>query len=351
MPNVRLIGANGKLATVTVNGRTYTCAAGATIDVPDFDAQILQANGFVALGATVGATTARPAKPTWPDLPRHDARPHHRVGRLGLAKPSERGGGVGMKATFFAPLRKVEDADDGSIMVTGVASTETPDSTGETILASAIKKALPAYRKYPAIREMHRSTSAAGRAVEIDVDDDGVTYLTAHIVDPDAVKKVKTKVYGGFSVGGKVLKRDKKDPTIITEILLAEVSLVDRPAHPEAAITMWKVDAGVGDDDLAKVTSQRDSLAKQLAGRDTALADLADRVEKAMGGVAKIAAENAGYRKKISDLTKQLAALQRPHLVDNVARADQVLSGIETTVADLEAKTADLAARFGRAGM
>lgn len=64
MPNVRLIGANGKLAMVTVNGRTYTCAAGATIDVPDFDAQILQANGFVALGATVGATTARPAKPS-----------------------------------------------------------------------------------------------------------------------------------------------------------------------------------------------------------------------------------------------------------------------------------------------
>src|ERR1700686_4327438 len=101
-----------------------------------------------------------------------------------------------MQKVFFAPLRKVEDADDGSIMVTGIASTETPDSTGETILASAIKKALPAYRKYPAIREMHRATSAAGRAVDIDVDDDGVTYLTAHIVDVDAVRKVKSKVYG-----------------------------------------------------------------------------------------------------------------------------------------------------------
>jgi hypothetical protein len=79
-----------------------------------------------------------------------------------------------MQKTFFAPLRKVTDADDGSIMVTGVASTESADSTGETILASAIKKALLAYKKYPAIREMHRSTSAAGRAVEIAVDDDGM---------------------------------------------------------------------------------------------------------------------------------------------------------------------------------
>lgn len=256
-----------------------------------------------------------------------------------------------MKATFFAPLRKVEDADDGSIMVTGIASTETPDSTGETILASAIKKALPAYRKYPAIREMHRSTSAAGRAVEISVDDDGITHPVAHIVDSDAVKKVKSKVYGGFSVGGKVLKRDKKDPTIITEILLAEVSLVDRPAHPEAAITMWKADGGItgAEDDLAKVTGERDQLAKQLAGRDAALQDLAGRVERTMGNVAKIVAENSNYRKQIAELTKRLAEVQKPRVVvDNaLARADQVLA----TVTDLETQTRILAARFDRAGI
>jgi hypothetical protein len=115
-----------------------------------------------------------------------------------------------VRKIFFAELQKVEDADDGSILVTGIASTESPDSTGETILASAIKKALPAYKRYPAIREMHRATSAAGRAVEISVDDDGVTHLTAHIVDADAVRKVKAKVYGGFSVGGRVLKRDEE---------------------------------------------------------------------------------------------------------------------------------------------
>lgn len=64
MPNVRLIGANGKAASISVNGRIYTVAAGATIDMPDFDAQIAQANGFIALAATVGPTTARPAKPS-----------------------------------------------------------------------------------------------------------------------------------------------------------------------------------------------------------------------------------------------------------------------------------------------
>jgi regulator of replication initiation timing len=196
---------------------------------------------------------------------------------------------------------------------------------------------------------MHRATSAAGRAVEIDVDDDGVTHLTAHIVDADAVKKVKNKIYAGFSVGGKVLKRDKKDPTIITEILLAEVSLVDRPAHPAAAITMWKVDGGIADEDqLAKVTGERDTLKKALADRDAAIADLADHVETTLNKVSGVVAENARYRKENADLRKQLREFQKPHLaVDNtITRADQVLGGIETALAEVEAKTADLADRF-----
>jgi hypothetical protein len=64
MPNIRLIGANGKAVTSIANGRTYVCAAGATIDAPDFDAWILMANGFIALAAGVGATAQRPSKPS-----------------------------------------------------------------------------------------------------------------------------------------------------------------------------------------------------------------------------------------------------------------------------------------------
>lgn len=203
---------------------------------------------------------------------------------------------------FFAELRKVEDVDDGSILVTGIASTESRDSSGETILASAIKKALPAYKRYPAIREMHRSTSAAGRAVEISVDDDGVTHLTAHIVDADAVRKVKTKTYAGFSVGGRVLNRDKDDRTIITEIELAEVSLVDRPAHPEAAITMWKIDAIGSDGPMAKIEAAlavtdaalrrvtqpkgADIIAKALQERD-------DKIERLEKRIVELLAEPA----------------------------------------------------------
>jgi hypothetical protein len=61
--NIRLMPAgSGKITTMTVNGRTYTCALGATIDVPDFDAFVLTANGWIQV-APVGATSQRPAKP------------------------------------------------------------------------------------------------------------------------------------------------------------------------------------------------------------------------------------------------------------------------------------------------
>jgi hypothetical protein len=63
MTNIRLMPAgSGKITTMTVNGRAYSCALGATIDVPDFDAFVLGANGWIQV-APVGTTAQRPAKP------------------------------------------------------------------------------------------------------------------------------------------------------------------------------------------------------------------------------------------------------------------------------------------------
>jgi hypothetical protein len=62
MPNVRLIPPPGG-ATTPANGRSYTCAANATLDVPDFDAFVLIANGWLKVAGSVGATSARPASP------------------------------------------------------------------------------------------------------------------------------------------------------------------------------------------------------------------------------------------------------------------------------------------------
>jgi hypothetical protein len=58
--NLRMLGpVNPAMQTRIVNGRTYTAAAGAEIDVPDFDGAVLAANGWVAV-APSGPSSARP---------------------------------------------------------------------------------------------------------------------------------------------------------------------------------------------------------------------------------------------------------------------------------------------------
>lgn len=146
-----------------------------------------------------------------------------------------------MDKHIYAEIAKSEPQDDGTIKVWGYASSPSEDSDGETITADAIAAALPEYMKFGCVREMHQA-KAAGTALEATVQDDGRTWFGAHIVDSQAVKKVQAKVYKGFSIGGKVLKRDEADINKITEIKLVEVSLVDRPANPDAVFTMFKAD-------------------------------------------------------------------------------------------------------------
>ena len=52
-------------ASITVNGRTYVTSNGAPLDVPDFDAVVMGANGWkISAPDGVGATAERPARPT-----------------------------------------------------------------------------------------------------------------------------------------------------------------------------------------------------------------------------------------------------------------------------------------------
>lgn len=57
--------ADGLHPAISVNSRSYTCAQGSYLDVPDQDAQRMAANGWTIVAAGgVGATAARPASPT-----------------------------------------------------------------------------------------------------------------------------------------------------------------------------------------------------------------------------------------------------------------------------------------------
>lgn len=133
-------------------------------------------------------------------------------------------------------------------MVYGYASTEAVDSQGETVTLDAMKGAWDEYMQFANVREMHGS-SAVGVVKEHSFDDKGI-FIGVKVVDDKAWEKVVEKVYKGFSIGGKKLKDgyDKVTKTI-TGLKLTEISLVDRPANPEALIEVFKADGYVSGQD------------------------------------------------------------------------------------------------------
>ena len=150
---------------------------------------------------------------------------------------------------LFVPF-DVSKADDDERTIEGYASTEALDSQGEIVKREAMERALPDWLKFGNIREMHQP-SAVGVAMTAEHDDKGLK-LRAKIVDPLAWEKVKAGVYKGFSIGGRVTNRDKVNKSIITGLHLTEISLVDRPANPEALFDVWKADGMQGDEEMGK---------------------------------------------------------------------------------------------------
>ena len=146
--------------------------------------------------------------------------------------------------------------DDEKHEVHGYASSETLDSQGEVVEKEAIIKALPGYLGDPDpitgrflfgnLREMHQP-SAVGKTVHAKVDNKGL-FIKGKVVDKDAWEKVKEGVYTGFSIGGRVLEQVKNR---IKAIKLSEISLVDRPANPDALFSMVKID------DKGKITESQ----------------------------------------------------------------------------------------------
>lgn len=215
---------------------------------------------------------------------------------------------------LYAEITKTEPQDDGTIRVWGYASSEAVDCDGEVITADAMKAAIPDYMRFGAVREMHDPKKAAGTAIDISVQDDGRTLFGAHVVDPVAVKKVQTGVYKGFSIGGRVPKdgRVKKSDGVveITSLQLSEVSLVDRPANPEAVFTCFKADGaapGEKDGETDEAAEKADETAER-PGQEPAEVPPVEKAGRRFSAATKQALKSAHEACKAAD--KALADLK-----------------------------------------
>jgi len=143
--------------------------------------------------------------------------------------------------TTYAEIVKYDEQTDGTLLVYGKATDDTLDSDQQVCDPNWLSTAMPEWFKYGNIREQH-SSIAAGVATEYEAKGDG-HYITAHVVDPNSVKKVKSKVLKGFSIGiraPRVVKDNKAIGGRIVDGTIVEVSLVDRPANPSCTLVMAK---------------------------------------------------------------------------------------------------------------
>jgi hypothetical protein len=150
---------------------------------------------------------------------------------------------------LFLPLAKV---DLDRRLVTGVATAETPDRSGEIFDYASSK---PYFEKWSAeaaaasggkslgaVRAMHGSV-AAGKLTDIAFDDDAKRItVVAKVVDDDEWRKVQEGVYTGFSQGGRYVKRWVDSDTGLTRYTAEphEISLVDLPCVPDATFDVVK---------------------------------------------------------------------------------------------------------------
>ena len=145
-------------------------------------------------------------------------------------------------ATSYAAIIKQEKQDDGTLLVYGKATDDALDIDNQICDAGWLNKAMPEWFKSGGnIREQH-SNIAAGVAKELDTKADG-HYISALVVDAQSVKKVEAGVLKGFSIGirsPRIVRDNKAANGRIIDGTIVEVSLVDRPANPNAKLMLAK---------------------------------------------------------------------------------------------------------------
>lgn len=237
-------------------------------------------------------------------------------------------------AHSYAAIIKQEKQDDGTLLVYGKATDDALDIDQQICDAGWLDRAMPEWFKTGGnIREQH-SNIAAGVAKELDSKADG-HYISALVVDPVSIKKVEAGVLKGFSIGiraPRIVRDTKAANGRIIDGQIVEISLVDRPANPNAKLMLAKSDtagaleqveefiekeqerddrgrfgSGSGDSSSDKPSSDKpesqsgssrdNSIASDarddLGGAHSDIEDLASEMHNSMDGPSAQAAENA----------------------------------------------------------
>jgi Zn finger protein HypA/HybF involved in hydrogenase expression len=195
-------------------------------------------------------------------------------------------------SSVYAPIISKERQDDGTLLVTGIATDDSLDIDEQICDAAWLERAMPEWFKYGNIREQH-SNIAAGVATNL-MQDGSRHIVTARVVDPTSVMKVESGVLKGFSIGirNPRVATDKAAPGgRIVDGEIVEVSLVDRPANPQCMIELAK--SVGGDLQQTEQLIEKEAPMKECAecGKEYAAKESDDGMCEACGGKAAESSE------------------------------------------------------------
>jgi HK97 family phage prohead protease len=170
---------------------------------------------------------------------------------------------------------KAAEADDGSVLIRGMASTADFDRAGDTISAEAwTKGGLQNFEKNPIILFNHDYDRPIGRATGMKAGPNGLE-LECKIsknAPGNVAELVKDGVLGAFSVGFKVKDADyikETDGLMIKDAELFEVSVVSVPCNQSATFSLAKsFDSTTEYEEFKKTFTNRVDLAGQSLAKD-----------------------------------------------------------------------------------
>jgi HK97 family phage prohead protease len=148
------------------------------------------------------------------------------------------------KIFHIASTFKAKETDEGTLKISGMASTSDKDRVGDVVLPSAWSKGLENYKKNPIILFNHDYSRPIGRATNVSVSDKGLA-VDANISKANAEMQqlIKDGVLSTFSVSFAVKDADYMEATdgyLIKDAELYEVSVVSIPCNQEATFSLAK---------------------------------------------------------------------------------------------------------------
>ena len=262
---------------------------------------------------------------------------------------------IHLDSQFIKELPTAADTID-SIYISGYASANSVDRSGDVIPSSVWEEGLKNYLKNPVVLAYHDHDDPIGRMVDHKVDEKGLWIKARISAASEVFSLVKDGVITAFSVGFRILDAEYNNVTelfIIKKLELLEISVVSVPCNQDTLFSLSK--AFDSDNDYKAFKQQFSNGEESAKGLDDSTSGTVNKLkeykmdpkdfEAAINKSAKDAAEavlaaQKAEREAAEKSAREEAAMQE-RINKAVAAVTPSTTGAEKLMAEVEKRFAE----------